>query len=449
MKNILLVFIVFTVAISSACNNAPNKSKTAGFNKQSTLLMTLPTGYESGEVIFSDNGFQVAAVLQKDGKMWMSINSALSREYEFVRSPVFQTGTKQYAFIARKDGKECVVFNGKEGAFHESVRNPMITAEGRLVYVAKRGDKWVIVSDNKESEPFESTDPSLFASPDGKRLAFLEKNSRTKKFNLCVYSSNLKEYAKGREYDEIYGVSSSASATHLAYPVVKNSRQTLVQFDFRQPGCTEKEGSWHEKVGNYSLSQNGEYFAYFAQRQGKHYLVSGANEWPCKDYKMLSGIYVSDKGNVLYTGAIEYSIILSLDGKVITDRRESIDNLSFSSDSKHYLFVTGPCPLIPVEKPVEFAYLVIDGHESKKYDKIANARFSPDNMQILFRARQAGKRFVVLADRSGKIVEEQPPFEAVWDFKFSPDGKYVGYGARTGQELWWQVATLAEEKQVK
>jgi hypothetical protein len=43
---------------------------------------------------------------------------------------------------------------------------------------------------------------------------------------------------------------------------------------------------------------------------------------------MLFDISVSDKGNALYTGAIKYSLILSLDGKVLTNRRESIDGIT-------------------------------------------------------------------------------------------------------------------------
>jgi WD40 repeat protein len=161
---------------------------------------------------------------------------------------------------------------------------------------------------------------------------------------------------------------------------------------------------------------------------------------------MLFDIAVSDKGNTLYTGAIKQSIILSLDGKVVTDRRESIDGMSFSHDSNHFLFYAGPCPLIPTDKPVEFAYLVVDGHESKKYDKVVGPRFAPDNSHIVFRARSEGKRFVVVADKTGKIVKEHPPYEAVWEYKFSPDGKFVGYGVRSGQELWWQVASLGQGK---
>ena len=32
--------------------------------------------------------------------------------------------------------------------------------------------------------------------------------------------------------------------------------------------------------------------------------------------------------------------------------------------------------------------------------------------------------------------------EAFWDVSFSPDGKLVGYGVKTGQELIWKVEKL-------
>jgi WD40 repeat protein len=430
------------MAALAACKNTTTASTAVKFNQQPTLLTTIPAGYEAGEITFSDNGLQVAVILQKEGKMAMSINSEISPMYEGVRSPAFHATSKQYAFVASKDGKQCVVFNGKEGELYDSVRNPYIIAEGRIVYAAQRGEKWFIVSGDKVSQALNTADPSLYVSSDGKRLAFVEQNSATKKLNLCVCSSTLKDFVRGREYDEINDVGNNPSGSHLVYRVVKDGKGAVVLFDFRQPGSVEKESVWYEQVGNFAISNNGEHIAYFGLREGKHYLVTGKNEWPCTDYAMLFDIAVSDKGNALYTGAIKQSIILSLDGKVLTDRRESIDYLTFSDDSNHSFFVTGPCPLIPTDKPVEFAYLVVDGHESKKYDKVVSPRFAPDNTHIVFRARADGKRFVVVADKTGKIVKEHSPYEAVWDFKFSPDGKSVGYGVKIGQELWWKVEKL-------
>lgn len=434
--------LVICMTALASCKNATTAPTAVKFNQQPTLLMTIPPGYEAGDVTFSDNGLQAAAVLKKDGKEFMSINSVMSPMYEAVRAPAFHVSSKQYAFVASKDGKQCVVFNGKEGAWYDSVRNPMINSAGRLVYAAKRGDKWFVVSGDKVSKALDTPDPSLFVSPDGKRLAFLEQNSVTKKFNLCVASVTFKEYVRGGAYDEIAEVSTNVSGSHLTYKVSRDGKQTVVLFDFSQPGCSEKEGRWYEKIGNFNLSNSGVHVAYFGERQGKHYLVSGANEWPCTDYKMLFDIAVSDTGSVLYTGAIEQSIILSLDGKVVTDRKESVDELNFSNDSKHSLFVAGPCPLIPRDKPIEFAYLVVNGHESKKYDKVVGPRFAPDNNHIVFRARADGKRFVAVADSTGKILREHPSYEAVWDYKISPDGKYVGYGVKIGQELWWKVEKL-------
>ncbi len=436
--------LILCMAALASCKNVTTAATTVKFNLQPTLLMTIPQGYESGDVTFSDNGLQAAVVLKKDGKEFMSINSVMSPMYEAVRAPAFHTGSKQYAFVASKDGKQCVVFNGKEGAWYDSVRNPMINSAGRLVYAAKRGDKWFIISGDKVSKALDTPDPSLFVSPDGKRLAFLEQDSVTKKFNLCAASVTFKDYARGKAYDEIAEVSTNVSGSHLTYKVSRNGEKTVVLFDFSQPGCSEKEGRWYEKVGNFNLSNSGGHVAYFGERQGKHYLVSGANEWPCADYQMLFDIAVSDTGSVLYTGAIKESIILSLDGNVVTDRKESVDELNFSNDSSYFLFVAGPCPLIPANKPVEFAYLVVDGHESKKYDKIVGPRFSADNNHIVFRVRAEGKRFVAVADKTGKILQEHPPYDAVWDYKFSPDGKSVGYGVKTGQELWWKVATLGK-----
>lgn len=441
MRSIFLMLILCAAVVLS-CENKVNSSAPEAFNKEPRLLTTLPSGYEFVDAVFSDAGFQVASVLQKDGKVFMSINSVLSPMYDNVRSPVFHDGSGQYAFVARKGDKECVVLNGREGEFYDRIERPLITSEARLVYAAKRHDKWFIISGDKVSQAFDSPRPELYASPDGRRLAFIEQNSAAKKLNLRACSSKLKDCSRGREYDEISDVFSNPSGSHLAYRVVKDGKQAVVRFDFRQPGAVEHEGRWYELVGNFQLSNNGEHAAFFGRRMDKHYLVTARDEWPCADYNMLFDISVSDKGSVLYTGVITDSIILSLDGKVVADRRESIDNLTFSSDSELFLFVAGPCPLTPSDKPVEFAYLVIDGHEAKKYDKIVGPLFSPDNARVVFRARTEGRRFVVVANTAGQILREHSPYDAIWGFKFSPDGKYVGYGVRSGQELWWKAEKL-------
>jgi len=42
----------------------------------------------------------------------------------------------------------------------------------------------------------------------------------------------------------------------------------------------------------------------------------------------------------------------------------------------------------------------------------------------------------------GRTILEHPHHEAVSDVNFSPDGKLVGYGIKSGQELWWKVEKM-------
>lgn len=436
----LLVAVVWTAACAPR-EDGERRAASAPGGGRSTLLTTLPSGYEAGEVTFSRNGARVAVVLERDGAVFVSVDSALSSAYEHARALVFDAGSQQFAFVARRDGKEFVVLNGVEGSPNDHVDGLQFSGGTRLTYAARRGGKWVVVSGDKASGAFESPGPSLRASPDGRWLAFIEGKGGALGVRVCA--SDLARCARGGEYAEVSHFAANPSGSHLAYRVARGGRWAVVLLDLTGPGgVAERVSRWYESVGSPVLSNNGEHVAFFAGRAGVQHLVSGDREWPLAGYSMVFDVAVSDRGNAVYTGAIKDSIVISQDGEVVGDRRESVEALTFSGDSRHLLFVTGPCPLIPTPEPVEFARVVVDGRESKRYDRIVGPRFAPGDTRVVFRARAAGRRFLVVADGGGKVLREHPPHDAVWDFTFSPDGKFVEYGVQDGRQLRWQVEPL-------
>lgn len=63
-------------------------------------------------------------------------------------------------------------------------------------------------------------------------------------------------------------------------------------------------------------------------------------------------------------------------------------------------------------------------------------KFTPDGTKLVKIISQAGKQSIMIGDKNG------PEFDQIDNFFFSPDGKYLGYGARKGHELWWMVEKL-------
>jgi len=87
--------------------------------------------------------------------------------------------------------------------------------------------------------------------------------------------------------------------------------------------------------------------------------------------------------------------------------------------------------------------IVSNGKEGPGYDRVISPQFSPDGKYLIYRARQDGKRFIVVADAAtGKVVREHSRNERVFEPTFTPDGKSVAYGAMNGKQLWWKVENL-------
>jgi Tol biopolymer transport system component len=86
--------------------------------------------------------------------------------------------------------------------------------------------------------------------------------------------------------------------------------------------------------------------------------------------------------------------------------------------------------------------IVVDGKEGPFFERVVTPHFSPDGKFLVYRARQDNKRFVVVADPSGKIIKRLPSYERVFDTTFTEDGASVAYGVKDGNQIMWKVEKL-------
>ncbi len=87
-------------------------------------------------------------------------------------------------------------------------------------------------------------------------------------------------------------------------------------------------------------------------------------------------------------------------------------------------------------------FIVTNGKEGPAFDRVVTPKFSPDGKYLVYRARKDGKRFVVVADVSGKVLRQHPAYEQVFDVQFTSDGKSVAYGVKDGKKLVWKAEAL-------
>lgn len=417
----------------SACKKPPTVSHLPGFNQNSTKLSTVPAGYEMGEAAFSPDGSHVAYVVKKDGKSFIYRDSKMSKAYDEVKNLIYRTESSDLVFIARSADKEFVVSNADEGAKFDSIGPISFAPDGRILYAATKNDKAFIVSGKQASGPIDLPQTIVTGNSDGKRLAYIDFNAAAKKGNVRVCSAELNDCRDGGKYDLVAMLKSDQSHTRMAYIAGKNGKMTLVSFDANRTELSEKEEQWFDEVFLFGLSEGGEHLSFLARRGDKTMLVRDGAETPTPNFDMPLDLVVSKNGRTIVTGVIKDKVIAVVDGKEAGKDYSEINTVSFSADGVSYAFAA----LIGTNNNI-----VVNGTTGPSFERVVTPRFAPDGSRVAYRARQSGERFVVVADKDGRTIREHPHYEAVWDLVFSPDGKYVGYGVKRGQELWWIAEKL-------
>ncbi len=434
MKHIAAYGSLFFLLVSgTACDKTPANSSQSAFNDKSAKLAVAPEGYELGEKYFSPDGRHVAMLAAKGGQSFVILDSEINGGFAAINDQLFSKYDGTFAFVASDGNKQRVVANGTPGKAFDGVGRPVFTPDGRIIYDAKAGGRWLIVAGERESAPFDSANPTPVLSGDGKRLAYTEQGGAGRKIFLRLCSSELAGCANGAEYDSIGELDADSTRTLLCYTVTSKGKKAVMTVDLKQPGLTEKPGPWYDEILAAKLSEGGGHLAYLARRGKNTLLIKDGVEMPVKPVETVFDLVVAKNGRTLYTAMLKDKVAAFVDGKQAEQVYDEINGASFSPDgSLHaYAAVSG-----------QKSFVVVNGVEGPKYDKVVSPRFSPDGSRLLYRARMAGERFAVTADKKGQTIKEHPHYEAVWDLAFSPDGKSVGYGVKIGQEFWWKVEKL-------
>ncbi|BCG48656.1 hypothetical protein GEOBRER4_n3552 [Citrifermentans bremense] len=434
MKYIAVYGSLFFLLVSgTACDKTPANSSQSAFNDKSAKLAVAPEGYELGEKYFSPDGRHVAMLASKAGQSFVILDSEINGGYAAINDQLFSKYRGDFAFVATEGNKQRVIANGKAGKAFDGIGRPFFTPDGRIIYDAKAGGKWLIVAGDRESAPFDSANPTPILSDDGKRLAYTEQNGATRKIFLRLCSSDLSGCASRGDYDAVGELAADASRTRLCYTVTKDGKNAVVTVDLKQPGLTEKPGGWYDEILAAKLSEGGEHLAYLARRGKSTVLVKDGAEMPVSPVETVFDLVVAKNGRTLYTAMLKEKVAAFVDGKQAEKVYDEISGVSFSPDGTLHAYAA---------TSGQNAFVVVNGVEGPKYDKVVSPRFTPDGSRLVYRARKAGERFAVTADPKGQTIKEHPHYEAVWDLAFSPDGKSVGYGVKIGQEFWWKVEKL-------
>lgn len=381
-----------------------------------------------------------------------------------------------YAYIARVGDTIHVVHNGRTGKAYQEVDANTLTLSPdgqRVAYGARAGEKWFVVADAREYGPFDEIGPPSF-SPDSRVVAFEGKSGTSwhihlgdrksppapSFFSKPLFSADssrmlrLENTGDEKQFRHVFSdlafggqvvvpfssfnITVNEQLSRIAVIDRPGDKYQVKLMDFMNP-TQVAAGSLYDGILKLAFSSDGRHVAYIAQKGKGRFLVydgkeeaipSGEYPWPPVIRPDHAGVGLVIVGK---TGAFIHEAFSGQKIPVPSTYKECAD-LAYSRDGRYHAYVA-----IRNEKFL----IVANGQEGPVYDRVISPQFSPDGRFLIYRARQDGMRFVVVADAAtGKILRELPRYERVFETTFTADGQSVAYGVKDGNQIWWKVEKL-------
>lgn len=331
----------------------------------------------------SPDGKRFAVVIRAQDKTTAhaSIDGQNQKTYAWARDLTFSGDSRHVAYVATVDGKDLPIMDGREGAFRGEIC---------------RG--------------------TLRLNHDGTRHAFVARKGNAPAFGVVIDGAMDRANVDPNDGAPVF----SPDGKHLAY-IAQDGSQRFVVLD-------GKPGAKYEAVykGTLTFSPDGKRLAYFAGKGGVRTVVlDGAEGTPHRD-AMLSTLRFSPDGTKLaYAAQLEsgkWAIIVNGKAGAAFDYIGSYTGVNWSPDSKRLAYAG------LVDK--QWGAVVDDA--GFPYDAIASIIFSPDSRRAAFHAQTDGKWIVVVTAPDGTYASRLKSDSVLNEtLAFTPDGKYLLYGAMT------------------
>ena len=438
------VFLTAVLAISGCTSSSLDKSTAplmtvSPVADKPSVLATIQDDYGTSagdlRITFARTGKGVVYIVGRDPRISVVHNGKKGSLYEGIGSVAVSPDGSRAAYSAMADGKWYMVVDGKAGEPYTMVEGPLFSPDGRhIAYQAMKNDLWHLVVDATVNPGTKARNRELEFSGDSQHIVYIDTDDKgTRRLVVSDIAFNKKHIiAPG-----VISITLNSDRTAVA-AISRNSagRERVIQFNVSNPDAVTK-GAEYDKVINAEFAPTRSDLVYFGRRQGKLYVVF-------KDSEEILPDGVMPENPVIHHAGTSVGVLMSANNKVYLyemfrfggrrgNEYDEAEWLVYSSD--------GSISAFAARKGKSWS-IVVNGKEGPGFDRVVTPKFSPDGKYLVYRARRLGKRFVVVADASGKILHQHPKYEQVFDVEFTSDGSSVAYGVKDGKKLCWKVEKL-------
>ena len=387
--------------------------------------------------LFSNNGAGVAYSAEKNGKEYVVHNGRPGKLYSTVGTIALSPDGSRIAYGALVDGRWRMVIDGTEGAAFSTVKAPLFSPDGKhLAYQAMSGEKWYLVVDSAVNAGTETRFLDHQFNADSRKIVYLDNADEYNRRGRLVLS----DVAFAQQTiisSNAFRLTLNQAGTRVAAIQIRDGKQRVVSCSFDRPDDVQN-GPEYSAINYLAFGPDGVAPVYIAERDGARFMVFNGREEA-----------LPDGGNPVEAPVVRPD--LKGVGSIITVNNQVFFQQSFldgGSKEKGYDETSGLTygrngdVHAYAARSGEAWFVVTNGVEGERFDRVISPKFSPNGKFLVYRARKEGKRFVVVAKRSGKIIRQHPAYEQVFDVAFTADGKSLAYGVKDGRQLVWRVEPL-------
>jgi hypothetical protein len=354
----------------------------------SVIGLHVPISFVAGtSLVFPERGGSVAMVIDEEDDARVVHGGREGKRYAAVGEVALSPDGSRVAHGALVSGKWHMVVDGVEGDGFDAVKAPAFSPDGaHVAYQAMDGEVWRLVVDRRASRGTRTRILAHRFSEDSTRIAWVD---------------DADDHGKGR----------------LVVSELGLEKPSVVATD----------------VETFTLGPAGA-IAYLAARAGGRVVVLDGKEEPFPDGELRGPLALAPGGRsvaaLVRSGrGVELRRFFAHEGGGEASVYDDAEELVLGAGGRAYAFAARKGPSW---------FLVVDGREGPPFDRVVTPQLSPDTKSVAYRAREHGRRFVVVADGEGKTRTVHPEFDQVFPVRWAPDGGSIAYGVVQGRQVMWR-----------